>query len=81
MIWLVSMLAMTRSSAITRSSSGTAAVISSTIVRSCSRGTCGKLDSVILRSEKLTSRSSRATLDSDSTLAVPRDASFAPFGV
>ena len=65
------MLASTRSSAITRSPGVTDATISSTTVRSCSRGSVGKLGSAILSSEKFTSRSSRATLVSDSTLTVP----------
>ena len=80
MIALVSMLASTRSSAITRSSSGIAAVISETIVLTCSRGTVGKLDSAILNSEKLTSRWSTATVVLDSNLRVP-SAGLPPFAV
>ena len=81
MIWLVSMLARTRSSAITRSSSGTDAAISASTVCNCSRGSVGKLGSVILKSEKLTRRSSTATLVSDSTLSVPSAGLAAPFAV
>ena len=81
MILLVSMLARTRSSAITRASSGTEAPISSTRVLSCSRGRVEKLGSEIFSSEKLTRRSSSDTRVSDSTLIVPKAGLAAPFGV
>ena len=80
-ILLASMLASTRSSAITRPSSGTEALISSTSVLSCSRGSVGKFGSAIFSCEKLTRRSSSATLVSDSTLMVPSAGLAAPFGV
>ena len=79
MIWLVSILASTRSRAITRSSSGSDTVISETTALTVSRWRVGKLDSTILKSEKLTSRSSTATLVADSSLIVPRAGSLAPF--
>ena len=54
-------------------------MISSTTILSCSRGSVGKFVSTILRSEKLTRRSSSATLVSDSPLSVPSAGLAAPF--
>ena len=78
-IWLRSTLASTRSSAITRSCCGIDASISATTSRICSRATVGKWDSVILRTEKLTSRSAVDTLVSASILMLPRAGFVAPF--
>ena len=77
-IWLRSTLASTRSSAITLSSSGIDLSISATTSRTCSRSTVGKLDSVILKSEKLTSLSDVDTFVSASILRLPRAGFVAP---
>src|SRR5882724_11494185 len=78
-IWLLSTEASTRSSAMTRSARGTFVTMSSTTARTWSRSSVGKLDSVILNSEKLTSRCGRATLVSTSSLSVPNAGFDAPF--
>src|SRR6476620_4468611 len=54
-IWLLSMFARTRSSAITFSSSGTALSMASLIARTCSFGSVWKLASVTLMAVRLTS--------------------------
>ena len=79
MIWLRSTLASTRSRPITRSSSGIALSISATTSRICSLGSVGKLDSVILKSLKLTSRSDTDTFVSASIFTLPRAGLVAPF--
>ena len=70
-IGLLSTLASTRSSAITRSSSGIALSICAMISRTCSFGSVGKFASTIFIALKLTSRSSSATFVSASSLIVP----------
>ena len=69
--WLLSMLASTRSSAITRACCGMPLVISATISCTCGLARVGKFDSVIRRTEKSTSRSVTDTLVSASALIVP----------
>ena len=78
-IWLLSTVASTRSSAITRSWSGIEATTSATTSRTSSFLSVGKLDSVTFSTEKLTSRSETATLVSASTLRLPRAGFEAPF--
>ena len=72
MILLVSTDESTRSSAITRSSTGKPSVISLAIAAVCSFFKVEKLASVILKSEKLTRRSASETFVLASTLTVPR---------
>ena len=79
MIWLRSTLASTRSRAMTRSSSGIDFSISATTSRICSLGSVGKLDSVIRKSLKLTSRSETDTFVSASIFTLPRAGLVAPF--
>ncbi len=80
MIWLVSTFASTRSRPITRSSSDMDSEISVSRSRICSFCSVEKFDSVILNSEKLTSRLSSDTLVSDSIFSVPKAGCFAAFG-
>ncbi len=75
----MSTVASTRSSAITRSSSGIAATISATTSRTCSFWSVGKLDSVIFSAEKLTSRSETETFVSASIFTLPSAGFVAPF--
>ena len=75
----MSTVASTRSSAITRSSSGIAATISATTSRTSSFLSVGKFDSVTFSTEKLTSRSATATFVSASTFTLPRAGFVAPF--
>ncbi len=80
MIWLASTFASTRSSPMTRSSSDIDSEISVSRSRICSFGSVEKFDSVILNSEKLTSRLSTDTLVSDSIFSVPKAGCVAPLG-
>src|SRR5262245_43031448 len=70
-IWLLSMLASTRSSAITFSSSGIALSMASLIVRTWSFESVWKLASVTLMAVRLTRRSATDTFVSASSLTVP----------
>src|SRR5262245_40901061 len=70
-IWLLSRFASTRSSAITRSSSGSDLSMSDVISLTFSFGSVGKFASTIFMFEKLTSRSATATFVSASSLTVP----------
>ena len=70
-IWLLSILASTRSSAMMRSSSGMALSIWAVISRTWSFASDGKLASVIVIFWNFTRRSARATLVSASTFTVP----------
>ena len=71
MIWLLSTLASTRSSAITRACCGISLVISATTSCTCGLASVGKFDSVTRMIEKSTSRSVTDTLVSASALTVP----------
>ena len=81
MIWLLSMAASTRSSAMTRSLGGTAVVTSAMRVRSCSFGSVEKFASRMRYFEKSTSRSATETAVSASICNVPSAGFAAPFGV
>jgi hypothetical protein len=81
MIWLLSMPASTRSSAITRSPCGIALLISATISCIWLLSRVGKFESVIVKTEKSTRRSLTDTLVWASAVTVPSTGLVAPDGV